>query len=235
MSHRKTKDPVNETLLEVEATWGIEQLGLMTNQVWIDDPKRLVFTLARYKFVAKMLTGTDRVLEVGCGDGFASRIVRQEVRSLTISDYDPLFVERFKERSSARWPTDARVLDLLEGPTEDKFDAAYTLDVLEHIPADLEERFLGNLCASLTKDGVAIIGMPSLESQAYASPASKAGHVNCKSGPQLRETLLRHFRHVFLFSMNDEVVHTGYHAMAHYLIGLCIGPVRAAEEGQAAS
>ena len=28
---------------------------------------------------------------------------------------------------------------------------------------------------------------------------------------------------VFMFSMNDEVVHTGYHKMAHYLFGLCTG------------
>ena len=63
----------------------------------------------------------------------------------------------------------------------------------------------------------AIIGMPSLESQAYASPASKAGHVNCKSMPELRELMLRYFHNVFMFSMNDEVVHTGHHKMAHYL------------------
>lgn len=28
----------------------------------------------------------------------------------------------------------------------------------------------------------------------------------------------------FLFSMNDEVVHTGYYPMAHYLIAVGIGP-----------
>jgi 2-polyprenyl-3-methyl-5-hydroxy-6-metoxy-1,4-benzoquinol methylase len=223
MTEKKTKDPVNANLLETEATFGVEQLGLMTNQVWIDDPKRLVFTLARYKFVAKMLTGTERALEVGCGDGFASRIVRQEVRALTISDYDPLFIKSFRARENARWNTEARVIDFLENSAGEKFDALYTLDVLEHIPADLEDQFLRNLCASLKPDGVAIIGMPSLESQAYASPASKAGHVNCQSGPQLRQTLHRHFRQVFMFSMNDEVVHTGFHAMAHYLIGLCVG------------
>jgi hypothetical protein len=30
----------------------------------------------------------------------------------------------------------------------------------------------------------------------------------------------RHFHSVFMFSMNDETVHTGYHSMAHYLIAV---------------
>ena len=32
----------------------------------------------------------------------------------------------------------------------------------------------------------------------------------------------RYFHDVFMFSMNDEVVHTGFHAMAHYLFALCV-------------
>ncbi len=32
-----------------------------------------------------------------------------------------------------------------------------------------------------------------------------------------------YFHNVFMFSMNDEVVHTGYHRMAHYVIALCAG------------
>jgi hypothetical protein len=68
--------------------------------------------------------------------------------------------------------------------------------------------------------------MPSLESQKYASPISKAGHVNCQTLPQLKATMEKYFHHVFMFSMNDEVVHTGYHKMAHYLMALCAGPRR---------
>ena len=65
--------------------------------------------------------------------------------------------------------------------------------------------------------------MPSLESQRYASPPSKAGHINCKQAGELKSLLERHFDNVFVFSMNDEVVHTGYYAMAHYYFALCCG------------
>jgi len=66
-----------------------------------------------------------------------------------------------------------------------------------------------------------IVGSPSLESQAHASPPSKAGHINCKSGAELKALLQHYFENVFLFSMNDEVVHTGYYPMAHYLFAVC--------------
>jgi len=65
------------------------------------------------------------------------------------------------------------------------------------------------------------VGMPSLESQAHASPQSKEGHVNCKTGKDLKRLMQDYFHNVFLFSMNDEVVHTGFYPMAHYLIAVC--------------
>ena len=94
-----------------------------------------------------------------------------------------------------------------------------------HIPALVvdvsdEDAFIGNMAASLTDNGVCLVGSPSLESQTYASPPSKAGHVNCKTGPQLKELMERFFHNVFVFSMNDEVVHTGFYPMAHYLFAL---------------
>ena len=122
-----------------------------------------------------------------------------------------------------RWVYETRVLDLLKDPIEGSFDGIYSLDVLEHIPADRERDVLTKICGALAPEGAAIIGMPSLESQAYASPPSRAGHINCKTMPDLRELLGDFFHNVFMFSMNDEVVHTGYHKMANYLFGLCTG------------
>ncbi len=85
---------------------------------------------------------------------------------------------------------------------------------------------MSNLSASLNPTGVCIIGMPSLESQRYASPNSQIGHVNCKTGENL-ETLMRmYFRTVFMFAMNDEVVHTGFLPMAHYLLAVGIQPMK---------
>jgi len=199
---------------------GLTPLGLMTNQAWQDDPKHLLFTLSRYKFVAKMLTGRDHVLEVGCADAWATRIVVQAVQKLTATDFDPVFVDDVRKRMDARWQFDIQQHDLLAGPFLGQYDGAYALDVIEHISPKDELNFVGNIVQSLTPHGALILGCPSLQSQAHASPQSKAGHVNCKTGDTMRALLGQFFHNVFVFSMNDEVVHTGYQPMAHYVFGL---------------
>lgn len=215
-----TREPQYQRSLDLLKQQGLTPLGLMTNQAWQDDPKHLLFTLSRYKFVAKMLAGRDHVLEVGCADAWATRIVVQSVKRLTATDFDPVFVDDVKQRMDARWKFDVAQHDLLAGPFPGTFDAAYALDVIEHIEPKHEQTFVGNIARSLSPRGALILGCPSLQSQAYASPPSKAGHVNCKTGESMRALLEQFFHNVFVFSMNDEVVHTGYYPMAHYIFGL---------------
>jgi cyclopropane fatty-acyl-phospholipid synthase-like methyltransferase len=215
-----TREPQYQRSIDLLKEQELTPLGLMTNQAWQDDPKHLLFTLSRYKFVSKMLAGRDHVLEVGCADAWATRIVVQSVKKLTATDFDPVFVEDVKKRMDDRWKFDIIQHDLLAGPFPGTYDAAYALDVIEHIQPKDELAFTRNIAKSLSSHGCLILGCPSLQSQTYASPPSKAGHVNCKTGDTMRELLAQFFHNVFVFSMNDEVVHTGYAPMAHYVFGL---------------
>ena len=204
---------------------GLQTLGVMANHTWATDSKRLGFTLARYKFVARMLAGAGNVLEVGCADAWATAVVAQAVEHVTAVDFDADFI------AAAAPPANVllRVHDMVQGPTwpPDRvlkpFDAAFALDVLEHIPPQHEGAFLGNIATSIGVHGTFICGMPSLESQPYASSVSRAGHVNCKTEDELRATLRRVWRCVYLFGMNDETLHTGFGPMCHYRLAICTG------------
>jgi 2-polyprenyl-3-methyl-5-hydroxy-6-metoxy-1,4-benzoquinol methylase len=217
----KTREPQYQECVDAAATRGFERLGLRSSQSWHDDPRHVLFRLARYKFVAKMLAGSEHVLEIGCGDAFGTRLVQQEVTALSATDFDEVFVKDVEDRMVDRWRFRVFTHDLLAGPLPGSYDGVFALDVLEHIKQEDEHTFLMHALAPLTGHGVAIIGTPSLEGQTYASPTSRAGHVNCKSMPDLKKTMARYFHNVFMFSMNDEVVHTGFHPMAHYLFALC--------------
>jgi len=221
MSKKTTVEPQYNPCLTLRDERGFSRFGLMSNYVWNDDPKRLAFMLSRYKFVAKMLAGTKHVCEIGCADAFGTRLVRREVSELTAVDFDPVFLEDAQNASDERWPITFLLHDMLAGPVPGNFDGAYSLDVLEHISTKHEAQFVENIVRSLSPNGRLIIGSPSLESQTYASPPSKAGHVNCKTGPELKALMEKYFHNVFIFSMNDEVVHTGFTPMAHYLFALC--------------
>ena len=90
---KNTKEEQYGLLFDVVEQHGISSLGLMINESWNQDPKRTLFTLSRYKFVAKMLSGFTNVLEIGCADAFGTRIVQQSVTSVSACDFDPIFIE----------------------------------------------------------------------------------------------------------------------------------------------
>ncbi len=204
---------------------GNEVLGSMATDRWRSDSKLLGVTLSRYKFVSKMFAGFESVLEIGAADAWYSRLVFNEVRKLTLSDFDPIWLDDFNSREVYfNSPTEYLIHNFVDAKLNRFFEGVYALDVLEHISPGDQSGFLTNVCASLVPHGAAIFGMPSIESQVYASEGSKLGHVNCQSGTQLKENLKKYFHNVFIFSMSDEVVHTGFTPMAQYLLALCTNP-----------
>jgi 2-polyprenyl-3-methyl-5-hydroxy-6-metoxy-1,4-benzoquinol methylase len=223
MKDKKTVEPQYEELFSVLDKFGRSTFGIMANQSWNEDPRRTLFTLSRYKFVSKMFVGKKHALEIGCADAFGTRLVQQTVSKVTASDIDPLFIQDAEDRKSSHWPLNLIIHDFLKNPLNKYiFDCAYCLDVLEHINKKDEDNFINNIKLSLAPQSPIIFGMPSIESQAYASKQSKIGHINCKSGEELKETLDKHFGNVFIFSMNDEVIHTGFLRMANYILAVAI-------------
>jgi len=198
-------------------------LGQNTTRILHEDPKLLLFTLARYKFVSKMFDGFDNVLEIGCQEGFGASIVAQNVDHLHGVDFYLPYIESCNSRIRQTNMT-FEAKDILDSPMPCLYSGVFALDVLEHIEKDQEHTFMLNILHSLKKEGVVILGMPSLESQKYASKASKIGHVNCKSGSDFRNFAFNYFEHVFSFSMNDEVLHTGFFPMSHYLLIIGCNP-----------
>lgn len=220
----RTTGPEFQEQLDNFAKLGAVEMGPSSSSAWRTDPRRLPIVLSRYKFVSKMLAGRGAVLEAGCADGFFTRVVAQAVGSVHGVDYDPSFISWASAHAEReRLNTSFSVRDMTAGPLDETYEAAYSLDVIEHIAADAEDRFIGSIAGSLTAPGTCIIGTPNVSAAAYASKMSVDGHINLKSAETLRELMERHFQTVFIFSMNDEVVHTGFSQMAHYLLALAVG------------
>lgn len=216
-----TQSPENQRVISLANTIGLERLGIMSSQAWHDDPQSLLFTLSRYKFVSRMFRGFDNVLEIGCGDGFYSRIVQQQVNNLTVSDHDPIFINDLASRNPPKWTLKSFVFNPLVDSHSVKYDGIYLLDVFEHIDQDNSHHFIRNISTLLNSHGSLIVGAPSLASQNYASDISRMGHVNCLSGDCFRNFFSDFFHTVNLFSMNDEVLHTGFLEMSHYYFAVC--------------
>lgn len=193
------------------------------SEILCRDPRLIGFVASRHKFVAKILEGLD-ILEIGCQEGFGTMFVAPYVQSVTCIDFYPPFVAGFQKYMAPYLPNcSVKQGDITQEFFQGPFEGAFALDVLEHIEACQEHHFWNNLCKSITPYATAIVGMPSLESQAYASEASKLGHVNCKTGSELKKVASEFFSSVVILSMNDEMLHNGYLPMSHYIFALCTG------------
>ncbi len=188
------------------------------------DPKHLAFVLSRYKFCAKMLDGKQMVLEVGCGDALGLPLVAQAVGRVIAVDWDRRQLDGNAERLSHLDNVGYALHDFNEGPMDMRVDAIYWVDVIEHLEPEREGTVIENLVACLNPGGVLITGTPNLSAADYASPQSKIHHINLKTLDSLRDLMREHFENVFMFGMNDEVLHTGFGPMSHYLWSVAAGP-----------
>lgn len=201
----------------------IVSLGPWTSYDYLHNPVHVLFVLSRYKFAARMLTGKKQVLEVGCGDAPGTPIVAQSTGHVTATDYDDEIVAWDKKRLASVSNISFLTLDILSDSPKGPFDGAYSIDVLEHIPKEKTDLYFRNICNAMTSEGTLIVGTPNITSEAYASEQSRLHHINLQSGETLRALMEKYFRTVFMFSMNDEMVHTGFAPMAHYLWGVGVG------------
>ncbi|MEW5984297.1 MAG: class I SAM-dependent methyltransferase [Acidobacteriota bacterium] len=192
-------------------------LGPWTSFSLVHDPKHMTFVLSRYKFCAKMLEGKPRVLEVGSGDGFGLPIVAQHVGHVYCLDWDSRLLEGNARRLAHLKNVTYLHVDLNRESPPIIVDAAFSIDVIEHLEPATEATFIENIVGCLTPEGVLVTGTPNLTAAAWASPRSQVQHINLKSMASLRELMERYFENVFMFGMNDEVVHTGYAPMCQYI------------------
>lgn len=199
-------------------------LGPWASDSLVSDPRHLAFVLARYKFCAKMLAGKSEVLEVGCGDALGLPLVAQSVGHVHAVDWDHRQLDGNAERLPHLENVSYVLHDFNESPLEIRVDAAYTVDVIEHLEPARESSFMENLIGCLKPGGVLITGTPNITSSDYASPESVIHHINLKSFDALRDLMESYFENVFMFGMNDEVLHTGFGPMSHYLWSIAVSP-----------
>lgn len=201
-------------------------LGNVNAEALVKDPKHFLFTLSRYKFAAKMLQRCKSIVDIGCGEGVGELMFLRETKAQIVAiDFDERQIEYAKEHILPY--TEGRVTYLCQdiitkSYKENWADGLACMDVIEHINPLEEDRFLNNCSAILKERGVALFGTPNECVQQYASERSKLGHINLFSPDRLLDTIGKFFSQVFLFSMNDEMVHTGFNPLAHYLMVLCI-------------
>jgi len=176
---------------------------------------RLFIRLARYKFVARMIKKTDRLLEVGSGSGIGAMFLSQHCAHVTGIEIKTTEVDEARSVNQ-RSNVDFHVTDLFSLDAKPTYDAAIALDVIEHMPIEDGHELVATMTGHLKPTGMIVIGTPSIHSFPYQSPESQASHVKCYDQRELVELIDHYCGRTLPFSMNDELVHTGHPKMAWY-------------------
>ncbi len=225
---KETWDNVMASHSSIALEWGPTNIDR-----FLGDPKRIAFFMSRYKFAGKMLRRCKSILDVGCGDGmgsvsFLSDTDADQVLGL---DFEPKVIDYATEKllpalhvarpDAGKLSFTCQDFTLGVYPTG-IFDGLCCLDVIEHIDPNLGDDFIDRMASTLTQNGVAVVGTPNGLAAQYGSVHSQIGHINLYDPERFRRALEARFLHVFAFSMNDEIVHTGFDKLAHYLMAVCV-------------
>lgn len=187
-----------------------------------NNARQSLFNLSRHKFCTHLLQNRD-VLDIGSSDGFCVPLMSDMLKSVVCIDNDKKIVDDNIRRLNAFRNVEFVHADFIKDGIDKKFDGIIALDFIEHIPMEQERTFMENMCRCLNEHGIAIVGTPNITAQRFASKLSKEYHINLKSYETLKELMDKYFHVVLMFGMNDEVVHTGFPDMCHYImaVGIC--------------
>ncbi len=189
---------------------------------FLANPLMSAVKLARYKFPARMLSKDDVVLDLGCGNGYGSYFFSFYARKVVGVDLhaDLSAASRKLCRDNLGFvQADIRSLpaEILEG----QFTAVSCIDVIEHFDEPDARHILHTAANILPRNGMMIVGTPNKYSQAYRAPHNMAQHLHEYEPDELKALCDCFFGRTILFSMNDELVHTGFDKLAWFLFALC--------------
>ena len=181
------------------------------------DPKRLAFVLARYQFAQNFIRPGSSILELGCSEGIGVPILTRDGNRYTGVDFD----ESAIKTAQKNFPHEGtfftkNFMNHHFGP----FQSIVSLDVIEHIDTKYENMYFETIQKNLASGGTCVIGTPNDTATPYASEASKMGHINLYTQERLISVCKKYFKRVLPFGMNDELAHTGFSAMAHYIFAV---------------
>ncbi len=183
-----------------------------------NSPRKILYMMSYYKFASKIIGFKKRILDIGCGEGMGTWLLAVECGQAKGIDIDCEAIEVGRNN----WKAPRISFDCIDflNLSRETCDAIVSFDVIEHILTENITVFWQKVSDCLVHDGIAIIGTPNMTSNQYASEITRAGHINLYSGERLEAEMREYFTHVFMFGANDEVIHTGFLPMSHYLVAI---------------
>lgn len=175
--------------------------------------KNMLIHLARYNFVAGFLDKTDNVIEIGCGNGYGTRLLSEYCNDIIGIDANHDVIDSAKksfERDNLRYYDCTRndVYDVMSSRAIHNMDfkqadIVVSLEVIEHIEQSKQKLFLESM-AKNTNANTFIISTPRYYEG--RSENRKKEHTHEFEYDEFKQVLDEQFENVIVFGQNDEII-----------------------------
>ena len=195
--------------------------GKMGDQKWmIENPLMTTIKFSRFKFASKLISQNDTLLDIGCGQGLSSIFFSDYCKFVYGVDLLSDFLNH--DRKNIKFIKKS-IFNIHKKNFNRKINIITLIDFIEHFKKS-DGALILSKCSKLLekKGGTLIIGTPSVYSSKYRSKRSKKQHIHEYDGMELKNLCSQYFNRTFLFSMNDELVHTGFYKLAWFNFIICI-------------
>ncbi len=204
-----------QTVTDLMQAQSAISLGKTASYWYRHAPRKMLDSLTYYKFAAKLIGKSKKVLDVGCGEGFGTFLLGKECGWSKGIDSDSAAITIGKNNFTEEVVQFAQE-DIFKSASGEKFDAVVSFSTIEHISSESTRSFWRILSQQLKPEGLVIVGTPSPSSQVFSSTTKDP--INPYTHDRLEAEISSHFEYVFPFGANGEVIHTSSLSSAQYYI-----------------
>lgn len=140
-----------------------------------------------------------KILEIGCGTGWGSRLLKDNLpdseiiaTNRVVNNKDKVTIDMANRIFATEGLTfeEADVSNLIEKFNEESFDAVVMLEVIEHLPSEFHSKIAKEVSQVLKSGGEFIVSTPSAE-----------GYGQTESAPQSKD-------HVWIYGNRQDIINT---------------------------
>jgi len=183
-------------------------LGRELSYQFVNNPRKILYTMSYYKFAAKMIGSRKKVLHVGCGEGLGTWLLAKECGYARGIDTD---IDSIRVAMNT-WTDKIISFEAIDFFLMKKEEFYGLVSVDLPLPHE-KSRFFKHITGYISHDGVAVIVTPNVISEQYVNSAGENGYWK-----QLLREMEQYFHHVFIFGATGEVIHTDFLMSSPYLI-----------------
>ena len=173
----------------------------------VNDFENLIYHLTRYKFVARILSKKDIVIEIGCGHGYGTYFLSKYCQKIVGIDIDSDIINQCKKEYGSK-NLDFKCLNILDTDITKfpKYDVVVCFEVIEHMNRKEAYKLMEKLKDLKKDDGIIFLSTPRRIEDKFKTENRRKFHMHEYTYEELNEDLSKIFSRFIILGQLDEII-----------------------------